>query len=231
MVTRYGTDVFVTSLLLLIVLALLVVWLVPTGFIRWGILLLLAAVAGLVINFFRDPDRTVPQQPGIVVSPADGKVVLIKELYESEFLQEDAWQVSIFMSPLDVHVNRFPLSGIVSYFRYIEGEYLVAFDDKSSERNERTHIGIDSDGFKVLFKQIAGAVARRIVAPITIGQKAVRGERFGMIKFGSRLDVFIPKSSTVRVQLNQRTVAGETILATYNTPGRSDSLAAESERR
>ena len=178
-------------------------------------------IAGLltifVFNFFRDPRRTPPERENIVISPADGKIVLIKDLVESEFLKSEAVQVSIFMSPLNVHVNRFPISGIVKYFRYIPGDYTVAFEEKSSERNERTHIGVEGNGYKVLFKQIAGAVARRIVAEVTVGQKVILGERFGMIKFGSRVDVIMPKKSQVNVRLGEKVRAGETILAIYSS--------------
>ena len=172
-------------------------------------------LAGLVLNFFRDPERSVPSGNNIIVSPADGRVVVVKDLFEGEFLRADAVQVSIFMSPLNVHVNRFPISGTVGLFKHIEGKYLVAFNEKSSEENERTVIGVEGNGRKVLFKQIAGAVARRIVAPVTTGQRAVCGERFGMIKFGSRVDVIIPKGSVIKVSLNDRVVAGETILASF----------------
>lgn len=166
-----------------------------------------------VVNFFRDPDRTLPNDVNTIVSPADGKVVLIKELFESEFLHADAVQISIFMSPFDVHVNRFPISGIVKHFQYIQGKHLVAFNDKSSEFNERTHIGVEDHDYKVFFKQIAGTIARRIITDISIGQNAIRGERFGMIRFGSRVDVMIPKSAEIKVNLNDRVKAGVTILA------------------
>lgn len=172
----------------------------------------------LVLNFFRDPERTTPTGEGLIISPADGKVVVIKELYEGEYLAQDAVQVSIFMSPLNVHVNRYPVSGTLGYFKHIPGEYLVAFDDKSSERNERTHIGIDAGGMKVFFKQIAGTVARRIVADLHVGDPTVAGERFGMIRFGSRVDVLMPKSVAVRVKLGQHVRAGETVLADHGRP-------------
>ncbi len=182
---------------------------------RYGVAFFFALVLGFVLNFFRDPERVTPSGDGLVISPADGRVCLIKELFEGEFLGADAVQVSIFMSPLNVHVNRYPVSGTVGFFKHYPGEYLVAFDDKSSERNERTHIGIDADGWKILFKQIAGTVARRIIADLAVGQRAVAGERFGMIRFGSRVDVLMPKGTAVRVSLGEHVVAGETILAEY----------------
>jgi phosphatidylserine decarboxylase len=172
-------------------------------------------MAFLIANFFRDPDRRMPKEQNIVVAPADGKVVVIKELFEGEYLKQDAVQVSIFMSPLNVHVNRFPISGTVEYFKHYQGEYLVAFNEKASELNERTVVGIGGEGYKVLFKQIAGAVARRIVAPISIGQTANAGERCGMIKFGSRVDVLMPKGTQVKVAMGDKVVAGESIIASY----------------
>lgn len=214
MLTPYGVDVVLKYSLLTLLLVIITLLLTDTTVIRIIVFSILGIFFLLLLNFFRDPERTVPTGNNLIVSPADGKVVLIKEVYEPEYLQQDAIQISIFMSPLDVHVNRFPISGKVGYFRYIKGDYIAAFEDKSSERNERTHIGVEENGFKVLFKQIAGAVARRIVAPITVGQEARRGERFGMIKFGSRVDVIMPKNIEVRVSLNQRVTAGETILAT-----------------
>jgi len=167
----------------------------------------------LVFNFFRDPERCLPEDENAILSPADGKVVLIKELFEDEYLHENAVQVSIFMSPLNVHVNRIPISGIIGHYRYIKGKYLVAFNDKSSELNERTHIGIEDRNFKLLFKQIAGTVARRIIAEITPGQRVERGHRFGMIRFGSRLDVIMPITVDVSVNLNDRVRAGESVIA------------------
>lgn len=215
MITPYGVDVVVKFCIIAVVLVVCTLLFVQSGMIRYSVFAIVGLAAMLVFNFFRDPDRTPPSQSNIVVSPADGKVVLIKEFFEDEYLHCEAVQISVFMSPLNVHVNRFPISGTIGYFRYIEGEYLVAFDDKSSERNERTHIGVESNGYKVLFKQIAGTVARRIVAPISVGQQTKIGERFGMIKFGSRVDVIIPKNSVVKVLLNQNVSAGETVLATY----------------
>lgn len=215
MITHYGIDVLIGVLLVLVAVLIGAFVFFEAGVVRYVLIAIVALVGIFTLNFFRDPDRVTPNEPNIVVSPADGKVVQIKRFMENEFLHGDAVQVSIFMSPLDVHVNRFPISGTVQLFRHIPGKYLVAFEDKSSEVNERTHIGIEQNGFKVLFKQIAGTVARRIVADLTIGQSAVIGERFGMIKFGSRVDVIMPAGTEVRVALNDRVYAGETILGKY----------------
>jgi phosphatidylserine decarboxylase len=190
--------------------------------VRYAVIATMLVFFALVLNFFRDPERVTPSGDGLVISPADGKVVVIKERFEGEFLQADAVQVSIFMSPLNVHVNRWPVSGTVGYFKHIPGEYLVAFDDKSSDRNERTHIGVDAGGMKVFFKQIAGTVARRIVADLSVGMPAVAGERFGMIRFGSRVDVLMPKGVAVKVRLGEHVSAGQTVLAEFRPGGTSN---------
>ena len=181
--------------------------------VRVFLLGILCAFFVFTLFFFRDPDRTPPSGENLVLAPADGEVVLIKNVQEDEFLKAGAIQVSIFMSPLNVHVNRFPISGTVCLYKHIPGEYLVAFEEKSSLRNERTYIGLQNSRIKVLFKQIAGFVARRIVAEIKEGDTAVAGDRFGMIKFGSRVDVIVPKNTVLKVKLGDKTVAGETVLA------------------
>ena len=213
MITKYGYDV-VGVVAVIVLVGSIASWafieLKPLKFSLIGFLLLLLI---FTLNFFRDPDRTPPSGENLVLAPADGEIVLIKDVRDEEFLKGDAVQVSIFMSPLNVHVNRFPITGTVAYFRYFPGEFLVAFDEKSSLRNERTHIGVENGHMKVLFKQIAGFVARRIVAPLHEGDHATAGARFGMIRFGSRVDVLVPKMLTVRVRVGDHTVAGETVLA------------------
>ena len=215
MLTKYGRSVWSRYFVGLAIVAGASFFFISNSPVLYGVLLVLILVTAFVLNFFRDPKRTPPSGQNIIVSPADGKVVVVKEVFEPEFLKAEAVQVSVFMSPLDVHVNRFPLTGTVQYFRYVEGEFLVAFGDKSSERNERTHIGVEQGGFKVLFKQIAGAVARRIIAHVAVGQSVQIGEAFGMIQFGSRVDVLMPKGTQVLVKLNDRVVAGESVLARY----------------
>ncbi len=212
-ITKYGYDVVLVVLLLALAGAFLSWHFIEGKPLRFGLLGLLLALVVFTVNFFRDPERVIPQDDRLILAPADGKVVLIQEVKEDEYLGMDAVQVSIFMSPLDVHVNRYPISGRVGYFKYFPGEYLVAYEEKASLRNERTHIGIENGTCKVLFKQIAGFVARRIVAPIQVGDVAQAGERFGMIRFGSRVDVLMPKSVVVKVKVGDRTVAGETVLA------------------
>ena len=213
MITKYGYDVFFTITgicLIAIVISLLAVEL---RVFKYSIVALALFFFGFTLNFFRDPDRTTPAGDSIVVSPADGKVVVVKNVQEQEFFNGPAIQISIFMSPLNVHVNRIPITGVVSHFRYVEGEYFAAFEDKASERNEQTIIGLENQKGKVLFKQIAGFVARRIVCNLKVGETVRMGDRFGMIKFGSRVDVFIPDNASSKVSVGDRAVAGETILA------------------
>ncbi|MBR9976538.1 MAG: phosphatidylserine decarboxylase family protein [Bacteroidetes bacterium] len=212
MLTKYGLDVAIP--LLIISLAVVLIGVFTSNLpVRILLIVLGAAVFLFTMNFFRDPERTTPAVEGGIIAPADGKIVNISELEDVDYFGRRVKQVCIFMSPLDVHVNRFPISGTVDYFRHIEGKFIAAFEDKSSELNERTLIGVDAGDFRVLFKQIAGFVARRIVAPVTVGDTAVAGTRFGMIKFGSRVDVLMPLEAEVQVSMDQRVVAGETVLA------------------
>jgi phosphatidylserine decarboxylase len=185
------------------------------NFIRIPILLLSAFLVIFTLNFFRDPERSVPNKSNIVVSPADGRVLFVKDVLEDKFLNSKAKMVAIFMSPLNVHVNRIPISGQVEYVKYIQGEYLAAFEDKASERNERNEIGITSPAGKVFFTQIAGFVARRIVSDLKVGDSVNIGNRFGMIKFGSRVDIFVPEQWQVKVKKDDNVTAGETILFEY----------------
>ncbi len=180
---------------------------------RYGVLIIAAAVTFLVLNFFRDPERTVPAGERLVIAPADGRIIAVGPVHEPAYINGQALRVCIFMSPLDVHVNRFPVSGRVGYLEHVAGRFTPAFKDKASEDNERMLIGIERDGVRILFKQISGSLARRIVADVTVGRQAVAGERFGMIKFGSRVDVLLPLSATVNVRINDRTLAGQTVIA------------------
>ncbi len=213
MITRYGYDVVAVIAILTIVGSLVAFYSIEWKLVKFSIIGLLVLFLVFTINFFRDPDRTTPQGDNLVISPADGEVVVIKEIVGDEYVKGEAVQVSIFMSPLNVHVNRYPITGTVQHYQYHPGEYLVAYEEKSSLRNERTHIGVENGRTKVLFKQIAGFVARRIIAEVKVGDAAVAGTRFGMIRFGSRVDVIMPRNVTVQVKLGDKTVAGETVLA------------------
>jgi phosphatidylserine decarboxylase len=167
----------------------------------------------LTIYFFRDPDRDTPNNDALIISPADGKVVLIKEVEESEYMNQKATQVSIFLSPLNVHVNRVPFSGDVEYVKYSPGKYLMAWEDHASEQNERAHFGVKhSSGTKILFKQITGFLARRIVYNLEEGTHVTAGDKFGIMKFGSRMDLILPENVEILVEKGENTVAGESII-------------------
>lgn len=191
----------------------------------WGILCLVVAasvVAGMLF-FFRDPDRTSPPlSDQLVLAPADGKVVIVDDtVSEPLYIGGMAQKVSIFLSLFDVHVNRIPVDGMVEHVRYIPGKHLLAWNPKASEKNERSEVGVrHPSGARVLFRQIAGSVARRIVYRAKPGDQVEAGQRFGIIKFGSRMDVFVPQDVTLRVSVGDRVRAGETILGHFPAPER-----------
>jgi phosphatidylserine decarboxylase len=168
-----------------------------------------------ILQFFRSPTRTWNINDRQIICPADGKVVVIEETEETEYFKDKRLQISVFMSPVNVHVNRNPISGIVKYFKYHPGKYLVAWDPKSSTENERTTTVVeDEKGFQILYRQIAGAMARRIVWYLKEGEPVKQSEQFGFIKFGSRVDVFLPIGTQVNVNLNEVVKGGMTVLGT-----------------
>ena len=168
----------------------------------------------LVVQFFRLPTRLLTINDNQVVAPADGTVVVIEETEEGEYFKANRRQISIFMSPLNVHVNLNPVSGIVRYFKYYPGKYLVAWHPKSSTENERTTVVIESvSGVQVLMRQIAGAVARRIIWYVKEGQPVKQSQEMGFIKFGSRVDLYLPLDAEIRVKIGDRTKGGVTVLA------------------
>lgn len=178
------------------------------------LLILTTVLLALVLQFFRNPTRKIAvMDNNIVYSPADGKVVVIERTKESEYFGDDRIQVSVFMSPLNVHVNRNPVGGIVKFFRYHAGLYLVAWHPKASTDNERTTTVIDTGKAEILFRQIAGAVARRIVAYVKEGQQVTQGEDMGFIKFGSRVDIFLPLDAKIEVHIDQVVKGNQTVLA------------------
>lgn len=211
MITKYGLNTFLWCAAFSIAL-LFISFLVLNGWIKYALIIPSVVFLIFCINFFRDPDRKPPNKKNAVLSPADGEIVIIKEVKEDNFIKNDAVQVSIFMSILNVHVNRIPIDGIVDYFKYVKGEYLVAFHEKADKRNERTEIGISSAYGRVFFTQVAGFIARRIVSDLKTGDAVKAGNRFGMIKFGSRSDVIVPKNWKLKVKTGDKVVAGETIL-------------------
>lgn len=182
----------------------------------WSLLILipLLMIYGLVFWFFRVPNRTILEHKENVIAPVDGKVVMIKEVFEDEFLKQNAIQVSIFMSPLNVHICRYPVTGNVIYKKYHPGKYLVAWHEKSSTENERTSVAVESlTHHKVLFRQIAGYVARRIVFYCNEGDASKAGHEFGFIKFGSRMNVFLPLDSEITCKIGDKTKGGIDVIA------------------
>ncbi len=193
----------------------LLLWLL----VRHRVPLYLTLAAGIVflflLFFFRDPERKPPEGENIVASPADGRVVLVAEVDEPFFIKGRARQVSIFMSPLDVHVNRSPVSGRVAYKKYYPGRFLPAYKDKASLDNEQMHLGIETARGRVLVKQIAGVLARRIVCHPETGESVEAGQRIGLIKLGSRLDLFLPPMASISVRVGDRVRAGKTAVGNW----------------
>jgi phosphatidylserine decarboxylase len=188
-------------------------------FISSKVLIILTVITGFVFLFnfffFRDPQRNIPAGDHIILSPADGKIIKIAEIDEPLYFKEKTQMISIFMSVFNVHVNRIPLSGKIEYLDYQVGKFLAAFDHKASEDNEQSIIGISDGRQKILFKQIAGVIARRIVYNIKMGQEVKQGDRFGLIHYGSRLDIFVPLNVDIRVKLDDKVTSGETIIGEY----------------
>jgi phosphatidylserine decarboxylase len=172
----------------------------------------------ILLQFFRSPARRLFTHEDLIIAPADGKVVVIEDVFEPEYFDDMRKQISIFMSPINVHITRNPISGIVRYFKYHPGNYLVAWHPKSSTKNERTTVVVESEvGPLVLFRQIAGAMARRIVWYVNEGDEVSQGEEFGFIKFGSRVDIFVPVDTEVKVEIGEKVKGGQTIIAQLKT--------------
>lgn len=186
-----------------------------TPIISWAILVITLALIFLVVYFFRVPSRQLTINAGQIIAPADGKVVVIEETVDNEYFKDKRIQISIFMSPLNVHLNRNPISGEVLYSQYHEGKYLVAWHPKSSTENERHSVVLQNEKATILVKQIAGALARRIVNYLEKGQQVEQGQELGFIKFGSRVDLLLPIGTKVNVQLNQVVKGGVTVLASF----------------
>ena len=177
--------------------------------------LLLLTLLVLILQFFRNPKRNTIINNDHILSPVDGKIVIIEKVFEKEFFKDERLQVSIFMSPLNVHVTRYPVCGKVIFSKYHPGKYLVAWHPKSSEKNERTTIVLDTKTFgNILYRQIAGALARRIVNYAKVDEIIKQGEDAGFIKFGSRVDLFLPIDSNIKVKLNDKVKGGESIIST-----------------
>jgi phosphatidylserine decarboxylase len=210
MMKNYGIPVASEGWPFIIPLAIVTALLIAFGWKNTGVVML--ALTLFVLFFFRDPERLVPGGKGIVVSPADGKVIVIKDIYEPTYLKQDVKQISIFLSVFNVHVNRAPIEGTVELVKYNPGKFHVASVDKASLDNEQTAMVIANGKDKILVKQIAGLIARRIVCYAKVGDVIKRGERYGLIRFGSRADIFLPKDAEITVKLGDRVKGARDII-------------------
>jgi len=209
---KEGRTMLVATALLLFALNIVIAQFLPLAF--WPILVLSVVFYLIILQFFRNPLRTIQVSDNqLVYAPADGRVCVIEEVFEPEYFKEKRLQVSIFMSPFNVHVNRNPVSGVVNYFRYHPGKYLVAWHPKSSTENERTTVVYDFGRGEILMRQIAGALAKRIKWYIGEGDAVQQGSDMGFIKFGSRVDLYLPLDATVEVTMDQQVKGNQTIIA------------------
>ena len=211
---REGHTIILIFLFAVIGDILLLEYIIDDGFIKITLQTISIVILLLILQFFRNPVRNTIINEKHIVSPVDGKIVTIEKVFEKEYFKEDRIQVSIFMSPLNVHVTRYPMSGKVNYSKYHPGKYLVAWHPKSSEKNERTTIVLENKNFgEILYRQIAGAIARRIVNYAVVDQTVTQGKDAGFIKFGSRVDLFLPVGSNLNVELGQHVRGGEDVIS------------------
>ena len=212
---KEGAQSILLGTIFTVIVLLLSDNLIDTNWLKMTIQIAALLLLIIILQFFRNPKRTVVLNENHIIAPVDGKVVVIEEVFESEYFKDKRLQISIFMSPINVHVTRYGLSGLVKFSKYHPGKFLVAWHPKASEENERTTIVIENKTFgEVLYRQIAGALARRIVNYAREGMQVIQGTDAGFIKFGSRVDVFLPLGTPVNVVLNQKAIGGKTIIAT-----------------
>lgn len=210
------TSIAIVVLLVFVANALIHYFVPGNTWIVWLTYALSFLLFVAILQFFRNPKRLITTDENLILCPADGKVVVIEEVEETEYFQDKRLQVSIFMSPVNVHINRNPVSGLVTFFRYHPGKYLVAWHPKSSTLNERTTIAVRTEqGKEVLFRQIAGAMARRIVWYVEEGASVQQGKEFGFIKFGSRVDIFLPLNAKIAVKIGDKVSGGLTVLGRF----------------
>lgn len=215
---REGTNTLLLSTALFCIVGYVLLHFKPFPVpLLYTLLAVLGVIFLIIVAFFRVPTRMLVAEPDTIKSPCDGKVVAIERVHEPEYFNEERLQVSIFMSPLNVHINYHPISGITNYYKYHPGKYLVAWHPKSSTENERSTVVVENpNGSEVLMRQIAGALARRICTYPRPGEPAEQGKEFGFIKFGSRVDLFLPLDSKLQVELDQKVIGSQTVIATYS---------------
>ena len=211
---KEGHKSILITLLIVVIVSLVADYFISNPILRGGLIILAIILLIIVLQFFRNPKRKFTPNDNTVLSPVDGKVVVIEKVFEKEFFKEERLQVSVFMSPINVHVTRYPVAGDVVFSKYHPGKFLVAWHPKSSEENERTTVVVKNNTFgNVLHRQIAGALAKRIVNYAKDGQKVDQASESGFIKFGSRVDVFLPVDTKLDVVLNQKVKGGISVLA------------------
>ena len=211
---KEGYKIIVLFLSITIIDILIVEYFIENSTLKIFIQIISLLILILILQFFRNPKRNTVISDDKILSPVDGKVVIIKKVFEKEYFKDERLQISVFMSPINVHVTRYPSTGEIVFSKYHPGDYLVAWHPKSSEKNERTTIVLKTKNFgEILYRQIAGALARRIVNYAKVGANAIQGEDAGFIKFGSRVDLFLPLDSKVKVKLNQKVIGGETVIS------------------
>jgi len=211
---KEGTQSILLGTIFTAIVCLASDYFIQTEWIRMSIEIAALLLLIIILQFFRNPKRTTEINENHIIAPVDGKVVVIEEVFETEYFKDKRLQVSIFMSPINVHVTRYPLSGIVKFSKYHPGKFLVAWHPKASEENERTTIVVENKTFgAILYRQIAGALARRIVNYAQEGTQVVQGTDAGFIKFGSRVDIFLPLGTPINVVLDQKAIGGKTIIA------------------
>ena len=211
---KEGFKIITTVFLISAILAVSAHFLIDNEYLEKGVLIIVLIVLFLILQFFRNPKRDFKLNTNQVLSAVDGKVVVIEEVFEKEYFKDKRLQISVFMSPLNVHITRYPVSGSIVYNKYHPGKFLVAWHPKSSEENERTTVVVKSLEFgEIMYRQIAGAVAKRIVNYAEEGQDAFQTSDSGFIKFGSRVDIFLPLGTKINVKLDQKVKGGITVLA------------------
>ena len=212
---KEGTQSILLGTIFTAVVLLLSDYFIVANWLKMSIQIASLLLLIIILQFFRNPKRSVILNANHIIAPVDGKVVVIEEVFESEYFKDKRLQISIFMSPINVHVTRYGLSGLVKFSKYHPGKFLVAWHPKASEENERTTIVIENTTFgEILYRQIAGALARRIVNYAQEGMQVIQGTDAGFIKFGSRVDIFLPLGTPVNVVLNQKAIGGKTVIAT-----------------
>lgn len=211
---KEGNQIILGSLIITIVSVLLIDKFIITSWLRSTLFIVIITLLIIILQFFRNPKRNTVQNDNTILSPVDGKVVVIEEVIEPEFFKDKRLQISIFMSPFNVHVTRYPMSGTIKYSAYHPGKYLVAWHPKASTENERTTIVLENERFgKILYRQIAGALAKRIVNYAKKGEQVIQGTDAGFIKFGSRVDLFLPLGTELAVKIGDKVKGGEQIIA------------------